>query len=112
MEDREIETRILGKKGSFVMSKALQSVTASSSNESALPCIVCKCALPNIPGTHNQPSGGTEFMTEGHYGSTVFDPMDGSILAINICDQCLTAALSSGLVLRVGGPDIQTMDHL
>lgn len=33
--------------------------------------------------------GGTAFRIYGHYGSTVFDPMDGSSLEIVICDECL-----------------------
>lgn len=56
----------------------------------ALPCIICDKPLRNIATNgENQPSGGTEFTTHGHYGSTVFDPMDGSILVLNICDDCL-----------------------
>lgn len=37
-----------------------------------------------------QPMGGLHFLTYGHYGSTVFDPMDGSKLNIAVCDDCLT----------------------
>lgn len=35
------------------------------------------------------PMGGLHFQTYGHYGSTVFDPMDGSSLDIAICDECV-----------------------
>jgi hypothetical protein len=37
----------------------------------------------------NQPAEGTAFQSQGHYGSTVFDPMDGSYIEINVCDDCL-----------------------
>lgn len=38
----------------------------------------------------NQPLEGTAFMTHGHYGSTLFDSIDGSeYLEIAICDNCL-----------------------
>lgn len=65
----------------------------------ALPCIVCKRELE---GCHkpNQPLYGLAFQAIGHYGTTVFDPMDGSALEINICDPCLVEAAASGSVLH------------
>jgi len=56
-----------------------------------IPCFVCEKELDNIMEDKrgNQPSNGLEFTTYGHYGSTFFDPMDGTRLAINICDKCL-----------------------
>jgi hypothetical protein len=59
----------------------------------ALPCIVCDKKLKSLYGP-NQPDNGLEFTTQGHYGTTVFDPMDGSYLAINVCDDCLKKAIS------------------
>lgn len=38
-----------------------------------------------------QPLDGLGFITLGHYGSTVFDPMDGSTWEIIVCDPCLKA---------------------
>lgn len=37
------------------------------------------------------PIGGLHFSTRGHYGSRVFDPMDGkdTKLEIAICDECI-----------------------
>ena len=56
----------------------------------ALPCIVCGRELFNVvEGSVNQPSDGLSFSSHGAYGSTVFDPMDGSHLEINVCDKCL-----------------------
>ena len=57
----------------------------------ALACIVCQrelesCARPN------QPLDGLSFSSRGAYGTTVFDPMDGSALEINVCDNCLELA--------------------
>lgn len=65
-------------------------------------CIVCQRPMPNIAedGTL-QPSGGTAFQTRGHYGSTVFDPMDGSMLEIAVCDDCLTGASGRGQVVLI-----------
>lgn len=58
--------------------------------EFALPCVVCHQQLKNVDNSAaNQPDEGTAFMTYGHYGSTFFDPMDGSYLEVNICDPCL-----------------------
>ena len=60
-----------------------------------LQCIVCNMTPDAAFAEHDeklaqQPWGATEFVSGGHYGSTVFDPMDSSYLIINICDQCLT----------------------
>lgn len=65
----------------------------------ALPCIACGqhldgCSVPN------QPLDGLAFSSRGAYGTTVFDPMDGSALEVNVCDGCLKAASLQGRVLR------------
>lgn len=57
-------------------------------------CIVCAAEVDNWDIAHPDkdvvhPIGGTVFRTYGHYGSTVFDPMDASYLDIVICDNCL-----------------------
>lgn len=53
------------------------------------PCIVCGAVLENLVDDGNHPLEGLAFVTEGHYGSTEFDPMDGTALIVNICDSCL-----------------------
>lgn len=66
------------------------------------PCFCCGKESKNVGGLPanveiNQPSEATTFetpstgfLTHGHYGSTVFDPMDPKVwLEINICDDCL-----------------------
>ena len=70
------------------------------------PCVVCGAALDGVGAyvfgsepDFNQPEGGTGFVTHGHYGSTVFDPMNGNTLSISICDDCLTTAGEQGRVL-------------
>lgn len=63
--------------------------------EYALPCIVCGAELEALffeHGAENQPSHGVCFTTQGHYGSTVFDPMDGTMIEVNVCDTCLNHA--------------------
>jgi hypothetical protein len=58
-------------------------------------CIVCDVEVDNwdiaYPKGSNvvHPIDGTAFRTYGHYGSTVFDPMDASYLEIVVCDPCL-----------------------
>jgi hypothetical protein len=60
-----------------------------------LPCFICEKKLePAFPDgiaddAFNQPYAATAFTTHGHYGSTVFDPMDHSYLELTICDECL-----------------------
>jgi hypothetical protein len=65
-----------------------------------LPCIVCEKDLEDVYPSHpgNQPLHGTAFTTHGHYGSTVFDPMDGSYLDLSICDECLVNRAMKGMV--------------
>lgn len=67
-------------------------------------CLVCKKKLENIDHSGNQPMSGTEFFTRGHYGSAVSDFMDGTGLAVNICDPCLRSAKSEKLVLKYDPP--------
>lgn len=57
----------------------------------ALRCIRCDKQLVNVEsdGVQNQPNEGLAFSSDGHYGSTAFDPMDLSELEINVCDDCL-----------------------
>ena len=65
-----------------------------------LPCIRCDRALePAAPGAENQPNGGTEFVSYGHYGSA-YDPMDGTAVVINLCDDCLRLRASDNAILE------------
>ena len=60
------------------------------SKEAMLPCFKCGKTLPNVCyDEDNQPYGGTEFRTYGHYGSTFWDSFHGEELVLNICDDCL-----------------------
>lgn len=55
-----------------------------------IPCIVCDKDLENWEYTNSfHPLDGLHFKSYGHYGSAVFDPMDGSSLDIAVCDECL-----------------------
>lgn len=68
--------------------------------EQALPCIACGKELKNVDKTStNQPYKGLAFTSHGHYGGTLFDPMDGQFLEVNICDQCLAFHAGKGNVL-------------
>lgn len=58
--------------------------------DAMLPCFVCSKTLRNVSvECDNQPYGGTEFRTYGHYGSTFWDSFDGEELVLNVCDDCL-----------------------
>jgi len=56
----------------------------------ALPCVVCDREIENMDDSYiNSPYAATAFETQGHYGSTIFDPMNGTYLELNICDPCI-----------------------
>lgn len=60
------------------------------SREAMVPCFTCGTTLGNVAEEAvNQPDGGTEFRTYGHYGSTFWDSFDGEQIIVNICDECL-----------------------
>lgn len=65
-----------------------------------LTCICCGRDLHNITQNGFQPNDGLAFVTSGHYGSTYFDPMDGSWLQIAICDDCVKRADDRGITRR------------
>ena len=50
--------------------------------------------------TSVHPSDGTAFYTSGHYGSTVFDPMDGTVAEIVICNLCMSGHKEKFLYTR------------
>jgi len=58
-------------------------------------CIVCNAELENFDDAYPEdkptvhPIDGTVFRTYGHYGSSIFDPMDASYLEVVVCDPCL-----------------------
>ena len=68
------------------------------------PCIVCSKELETVDFFNdtvmNQPHGGTNFKTYGHYGSTVFDPDGRESLSINVCDECLVLKAKEGVVVH------------
>ena len=73
-----------------------------------LPCIVCKTVLlPVFPSMEKseteyvQPALANTFLSSGTYGSTVFDPCDGSTALLNVCDDCLSVAMEQGVAVVV-----------
>lgn len=81
-----------------------------------LNCICCGkeminiCADLEIKG--HQPLDGLSFHSYGHYGTTFFDPMDGSCIQIAACDECLEKADAKGWIARPEGknPDYSWQD--
>lgn len=57
-----------------------------------LECLPCGKELKNFESEGVHPDDGLSFSSGGHYGSTFFDPMDGTSLVIVICDDCLQKA--------------------
>lgn len=77
----------------------------------ALSCLACGQQLENIhEDCENQPSGGLAFRSYGHYGTTAFDPMDGSFIEITICDPCLVKAAEQQAVLWGRDRAVATVD--
>ena len=69
-----------------------------------IKCVRCEKALQNIqPNIGFQPDDGLAFYTNGHYGSTFFDPMDGSYLEIAVCDPCAKRLSERGFVFGPNG---------
>lgn len=54
-------------------------------------CFKCDTPLQDIgePEKYIQPLDGMEFISYGAYGTTFFDPCDGSHISIVVCDECL-----------------------
>lgn len=68
--------------------------------DSLIPCLVCGRQLDNVDDEScNCPDGADCFSTHGHYGSRLFDPMNGEYLEINVCSDCLRTAVDSNRVL-------------
>jgi hypothetical protein len=82
-------------------------VTSDRKVDGPLPCLKCgrkvgRAFPPSVTGEDDvQPYRATMFTTHGHYGSTVFDEMNGTYLLIDVCDRCLVTAAIDGLVLLV-----------
>jgi len=67
-----------------------------------LPCVVCGRVLQPVfadfatESGYVQPDDANTLSTTGTYGSTVFDPVDGTELHLNICDPCMVTAIEAG----------------
>lgn len=66
--------------------------------QESFPCIICGGVLWRAGPEEGQPDDGIMCQSYGNYGSTVYDPMDYSYLAFNICDDCLVRAGKQGRV--------------
>lgn len=65
------------------------------------PCFKCGKQLSNMlepASVRNQPWDACTFNSYGHYGSTVFDNLDGAQIEINVCDDCLTAGKEAKII--------------
>ena len=68
-------------------------------------CIVCEKEVERVDqDSPTQPYGGTSFYSDGQYGSTVFDPMDGQYIHIILCDECLMNRKENVLMGRQARP--------
>ncbi len=73
---------------------------STSGNVNNLTCLVCDEMLANYMADLGgiQPDAGTAFRTQGHYGSTITDFMDGTTTIVCICDGCLAEGIVKGAV--------------
>lgn len=73
-----------------------------TANDESINCLCCQKKMSNMQELRNgvQPSGGLAFHTSGHFGSTLFDPMDGSSIHIAICDPCVEKAIGRGDIVH------------
>jgi hypothetical protein len=59
-----------------------------------------------------QPNDANTLSSIGTYGSRVFDPLDGSYVIVNVCDDCLEAALADGrAAIHQPRPPQRTQHH-
>ncbi len=70
-------------------------------SENTCTCIKCGKEMQNLMDEQLQPVEGCAFRTYGHYGTAVFDPMDGSFLEIAVCDTCLSAAIEKSVAIEL-----------
>lgn len=71
-------------------------------SQAALPCIVCDQPMTRVQqdGYEWQANDGLIGEARGNYGSTVFDPITGTVtLFFVICDECMVEKASQGRVL-------------
>lgn len=66
-----------------------------------IPCALCGSELENVQSPVNQPYGALALRSEGHYGTTSFDPMDGSYLELNVCDECVKRLRDESKIIHV-----------
>lgn len=68
---------------------------------SKIYCIVCDKELDHFADEKWHPINAVHFYSYGHYGSTHFDPMDGSSLNIAVCDDCLDKKTEKTEVIKI-----------
>lgn len=74
-----------------------------------MKCFKCEQEIPILgPGLEDKEDSvgvnldeGVRFYAYGSYGSTVFDPNDGSQLVIAICDTCLASRAKAEFIRHV-----------
>lgn len=74
--------------------------------ENPTPCLICGKELKSMIPEHApmMPGDAVVFSASGNYGSCVFDEEDGSVLAGNICDDCVIVAYKQGRLTRMRMP--------
>jgi hypothetical protein len=82
----------------------------------SLPCLNCGKPLVNVDETaENQPYGGTEFQTIGHYGSTIHDEYHVDrprlVLVVNLCDTCILRAIDANVIQSRGEDGTPLLAH-
>ncbi len=105
----EAESAAVGKVDPAVVEEMIDQAQEAVKPLCPIPCFVCGEHLTEVDEEGiNQPHGAQTFVSGGHYGATLFDPMDGSWLELNICDECIKVNAARGRIL-VGSPRPQRL---
>ena len=83
-----------------------------------LPCFCCEKEISpvftrenNSSDINQQPDDAIGFVSNGNYGSTVFDPMEFSVIAINICDDCIKSKMEKSHFITITTYENGTKDN-
>jgi hypothetical protein len=70
----------------------------------SFPCLICgRTLLRDMDEYEAQPRDGVMCQTSGNYGSRVYDSLDLSFIAFNICDDCFEKAGEQGRLMTTRG---------
>lgn len=81
----------------------------STKVHNTISCFSCDKELENLVygSVEVHPQGGLHFSSQGHYGSTIFDPVGLNLsIEIAICDECVMRKMD-----RIRGSGKETLEN-